>query len=83
MLPRYWVAWIAPTRLCLSTTAAQMTLAMMHELHTKDPHITVVDLSRNFGKEIALSAGLDHSRGEVVVILDADLQDPPELFPRC
>ena len=57
------------------------TLAMMHELHTKDPHITVVDLSRNFGKEIALSAGLDHSRGEVVVILDADLQDPPELIP--
>jgi len=57
------------------------TLALMHALRAHDPHVTVVDLSRNFGKEIALSAGLDHTRGEVVVILDADLQDPPELIP--
>ncbi len=58
------------------------TLALMHALREADPHITVVDLSRNFGKEIALSAGLDHAGGDVVVILDADLQDPPELIPR-
>ncbi len=58
------------------------TLAMMHELHRDDSHVTIVDLSRNFGKEIALSAGMDHTRGDVVVILDADLQDPPELIPR-
>jgi polyisoprenyl-phosphate glycosyltransferase len=57
------------------------TLALMHALRERDPHVTVVDLSRNFGKEIALSAGLDHTKGEVVVILDADLQDPPELIP--
>ena len=57
------------------------TLAMMHEFHRQDPRVVVVDLSRNFGKEIALSAGLDHSHGDVVVILDADLQDPPELIP--
>ncbi len=57
------------------------TLALMHALRARDPHVAVVDLSRNFGKEIALSAGLDHTRGEVVVILDADLQDPPELIP--
>jgi len=57
------------------------TLALMHALRERDPHVTVVDLSRNFGKEIALSAGLDHTHGEVVVILDADLQDPPELIP--
>lgn len=58
------------------------TLALMHELHKHDPRVTVVDLSRNFGKEIALTAGLDHTHGEVVVILDADLQDPPELIPK-
>ena len=57
------------------------TLALMHALRARDPHVSVVDLSRNFGKEIALSAGLDHTNGEVVVILDADLQDPPELIP--
>ncbi|MBD8531354.1 MULTISPECIES: glycosyltransferase family 2 protein [unclassified Massilia] len=57
------------------------TLALMHALRERDPHVTVVDLSRNFGKEIALSAGLDHTKGEVVVILDSDLQDPPELIP--
>lgn len=57
------------------------TLGLMHQLHKIDPHVSVVDLSRNFGKEIALTAGLDHTHGEVVVILDADLQDPPELIP--
>lgn len=58
------------------------TLALMHGLRATDPHVSVVDLSRNFGKEIALSAGLDHTKGEVVVVLDADLQDPPELIPQ-
>jgi len=58
------------------------TLAMMHTLRARDPHLTVVDLSRNFGKEIALSAGLDYTKGEVVVVLDSDLQDPPELIPQ-
>lgn len=58
------------------------TLALMHALRESDPHVTVVDLSRNFGKEIALTAGLDHACGDVVVILDSDLQDPPELIPR-
>ena len=58
------------------------TLALMHALRDSDSHVTVVDLSRNFGKEIALTAGLDHACGDVVVILDSDLQDPPELIPQ-
>lgn len=58
------------------------TLALMYALRERDPHISVVDLSRNFGKEIALSAGLDHTKGDVVVVLDSDLQDPPELIPQ-
>jgi polyisoprenyl-phosphate glycosyltransferase len=57
------------------------TLAVLHELRRGDPHVVIVDLSRNFGKEIALTAGIDHARGDVVVVIDADLQDPPELIP--
>ena len=57
------------------------TLAMMHQLRSIDPRIALIDLSRNFGKEIALTAGLDHTLGDAVVIIDADLQDPPELIP--
>jgi glycosyltransferase involved in cell wall biosynthesis len=48
----------------------------------RDPRVATIDLSRNFGKEIALTARLDHARGDAVVVIDADLQDPPELIPR-
>lgn len=47
----------------------------------RDQRVAIIDLSRNFGKEIAMTAGLDHARGDAVVIIDADLQDPPELIP--
>ncbi len=57
------------------------TLLVMTGLRQQDPNVTVVDLSRNFGKEIALTAGLDQCCGDVVVIIDADLQDPPEMIP--
>jgi glycosyltransferase involved in cell wall biosynthesis len=52
-----------------------------HELRRHDRRVTIVDLSRNYGKEIALTAGLDHAAGDAVIIIDADLQDPPELIP--
>jgi glycosyltransferase involved in cell wall biosynthesis len=58
-------------------STAQLALA----LHAKDPRVALVSLSRNFGKEIAMTAGLDHARGQAVIIIDADLQDPPELIP--
>lgn len=51
-------------------------------LQAEDARVASIRLSRNFGKEIALTAGLDHSRGDAVVIIDADLQDPPELIPQ-
>jgi glycosyltransferase involved in cell wall biosynthesis len=57
------------------------TMPQLIGFHERDPRVAVVDLSRNFGKEIAMSAGLDHARGDAVVIIDADLQDPPELIP--
>jgi glycosyltransferase involved in cell wall biosynthesis len=57
------------------------TLALLEELHRADARVAVIDLSRNFGKEVAMSAGLDQARGDAVVVIDADLQDPPELIP--
>ncbi len=58
------------------------TLAMIREFQRGDPCVASVDLSRNFGKEIALTAGLDYANGDAVVVIDADLQDPPELIPQ-
>jgi len=57
------------------------TLDIINSLRASDDRITLIDLSRNFGKEIALSAGLHKAAGDAVVIIDADLQDPPELIP--
>ena len=57
------------------------TMALLVALHGNDSRVAVVDLSRNFGKEVAMSAGLDHANGDAVVVIDADLQDPPELIP--
>jgi glycosyltransferase involved in cell wall biosynthesis len=57
------------------------TLTVIDGLRAADPRVAIVDLSRNFGKEIALTAGLDHATGDAVVVIDADLQDPPELIP--
>jgi polyisoprenyl-phosphate glycosyltransferase len=57
------------------------SLEVLTALHDADPRVAVLDLSRNFGKEIAMSAGLDHAGGDAVVVIDADLQDPPECIP--
>ena len=55
---------------------------MLREMYAADPdHIVVLRLSRNFGHQTAVTAGMEGSRGEAVVIIDADLQDPPELIP--
>ncbi len=54
------------------------TLARLRQAHSEDARLVAVSFSRNFGKEIAISAGLDHAGGQGVVIMDADLQHPPE-----
>jgi glycosyltransferase involved in cell wall biosynthesis len=56
------------------------TLACLRAAHHTDPRIRALSLSRNFGKEIAIVAGLDHARGAAAIIIDADLQHPPELI---
>ena len=58
------------------------TLAVIKALHAADVRIQYVNLSRNFGKENAMLAGFDYATGDCVVILDADLQDPPSLIPQ-
>lgn len=57
------------------------TLSLIKSRAKNDERISYVNLSRNFGKEVAMLAGFDHVRGEATVIIDADLQDPPELIP--
>lgn len=57
------------------------TLEGLRAAHAADERVTYISLSRNFGKEAALTAGLHHARGDAVVPMDADLQDPPELLP--
>jgi len=66
---------------CVDDGSRDDTLAQLVALHRADPRVTVLELSRNFGKEIALTAGLDAARGDAVIPIDADLQDPPELIP--
>jgi len=55
---------------------------LLRELRAKDERVKFVGFSRNFGHQIAITAGLDHSSGQAVVVMDADLQDPPEVIPR-
>jgi glycosyltransferase involved in cell wall biosynthesis len=57
------------------------SVQILEELAENDPKLIVVQLARNFGHQIAISAGLDFARGDGVIIMDADLQDPPEVLP--
>lgn len=57
------------------------SLTLLRKLQSSDPHVVVVDLSRNWGHMGAISAGLRTARGEAVVLMDGDLQDPPEVIP--
>jgi dolichol-phosphate mannosyltransferase len=81
------------TRICAALEGLRFELVLVDDgsadssgqildrLADGDPRLRVISLSRNFGHQTALTAGLDHARGDAVVMLDADLQDPPELIP--
>jgi len=62
--------------------SSDSTPELLDRLAAEDPRVRVVHLSRNFGHQAALTAGLEHAAGDVVAMIDADLQDPPELIPR-
>jgi len=57
------------------------SLKIMKQLHTHDKRIKIIDFSRNFGHQIAITAGIDFTSGDAVITIDADLQDPPEVIP--
>ncbi|EEF67060.1 glycosyltransferase [Holdemania filiformis] len=58
------------------------TVKICHRLLDNDPHISFLSLSRNFGHEIAVAAGLDYAKGDIIILMDIDLQDPPEIIPQ-
>ncbi len=68
--------------ICIDDGSSDATLAELLAIVERDPRVRVLELSRNFGKEAALTAGIDASRGDAVIAMDADLQDPPQLIAR-
>jgi glycosyltransferase involved in cell wall biosynthesis len=68
--------------ICVNDGSQDDTIKRLIELNQQDPTIKIVSLSRNFGKEIALTAGIDYASGAAVIPIDADLQDPPELIEK-
>lgn len=62
--------------------SSDASYCILHELHRRDARVHVVDFSRNFGHQIAISAGLDYARGKAVIVMDSDLQDPPQVIPQ-
>ena len=68
--------------ICVNDGSRDATLAVLLRQRQRNPRIKVIDLSRNFGKEVALSAGLEAATGDMVAPIDVDLQDPPELIER-
>jgi len=60
--------------------SSDSTLKILKQFCAEDKRVGLIDLSRNFGKEIAMTSGIDHARGDAVIVIDADLQDPPELI---
>jgi len=58
------------------------SLDMIRDLNAKDPRVKVIDFARNFGHQIAVTAGMDHTKGDAVIIIDSDLQDPPEVIAK-
>ena len=82
-LPRLCYRWALSTRFSSSTTAAETPRpSIIRELQQADRNVAAIHLSRNFGHQAAVSAGIDHARGRAVIVMDGDLQDPPEVLPQ-
>ncbi len=70
-----WEIWV------VNDGSRDRSLEILEAEAARQPRLKILDLSRNFGHPAAISAGLDHAEGDVVVVMDADLQDPPEIIP--
>mgnify|MGYP004501858603 CR=1 FL=1 len=68
--------------LLVNDGSKDQTLELLKDLHRKDPHVSYLSFSRNFGKEAAMYAGFCNIHGDYVAVMDADLQDPPSLLPQ-
>lgn len=68
--------------LFINDGSSDRSLDVLKGIHAQDSRVQVVNFSRNFGHQAALSAGYDHAAGEFVIVMDADLQDPPEVIPQ-
>ncbi|TAJ71612.1 MAG: glycosyltransferase [Phenylobacterium sp.] len=68
--------------ICVNDGSRDRTLEMLLDRAARDPRVIVVNFTRNFGKEAAMTAALDQANGHAVIPIDADLQDPPELIPQ-
>lgn len=72
-----------PVELLLVNDGSQdNSLGLMRDLAARDPRLKVLSFSRNFGHQVAITAGTDYALGEAVIVIDADLQDPPEVIPK-
>ncbi|HWZ29414.1 MAG TPA: glycosyltransferase family 2 protein, partial [Gemmatimonadales bacterium] len=67
---------------CVDDGSRDGTVKALEQVAAKEPRLVVVALSRNFGHQTALTAALDHVTGDAVIVMDGDLQDPPEEIPR-
>lgn len=68
--------------ICVNDGSSDRSLELLVDLHDRDPRVKIIDLSRNFGHQIAITAGADFADGDAVIVMDADLQDPPEVVLR-
>lgn len=68
--------------ICINDGSRDRSLALLLDLHQRDPRVKVLEFSRNFGHQIAITAGTDFAEGDAVIVMDADLQDPPEVILR-
>jgi glycosyltransferase involved in cell wall biosynthesis len=66
--------------ICINDGSTDNSLALLRQLQHEDPRVKIIDFSRNFGHQIAITAGMDFAEGDAVIVMDADLQDPPEVI---
>jgi glycosyltransferase involved in cell wall biosynthesis len=68
--------------ICVDDGSKDRSLELLRAIHEQDPRVKLIEFSRNFGHQIAITAGTDFAEGDAVVVMDADLQDPPEVIPQ-